>query len=57
MSNPSIEAYKNSSDNVVLVYISSLGDGQPVNSQWIEIDANHVGEAVKQLNKFKKESE
>lgn len=57
MSKPYVEVYENEAGNAVLVYVPKVSIGDPVEPEWIAIDSDHIGEVVKQLKKFKKESE
>lgn len=57
MSKPYIEVYENEGRNTVLVYVPRVSIGDLIEPEWIAIEADHVDEVIKQLKKFKKESE
>ena len=57
MSKPYIEVYENEARNAVLVYVSKVSIGDLIEPEWIAIEADHIDEVIKQLKKFKKESE
>ncbi len=57
MSKPYLEVYENEAGNAVLVYIPKVTIGDMIEPEWISIDSDHVDEVIKQLKKFKKESE
>ena len=57
MSKPYVEGYENEAGNAVLVYVPKVSIGDHVEPEWIAIDSDHISEVVKQLKKFKKESE
>ena len=57
MSKPYVEVYENEAGNAVLVYIPKVSIGNAVKPERIAIDSDHLGDVIKQLKKFKKESE
>lgn len=57
MSKPYIEVYENEAGNAVLVYIPKVTIGDSIEPEWVAIDSDHLGEVIKQLKQFKKESE
>ena len=57
MSKPYLEVYESEAGNAVLVYIPKVKIGDVIEPEWISIESDHVHEVIKQLKKFKKESE